>query len=331
MGLFDLFKKREPGTPWRNKEGELYCPGDDCPRKCDETCPIWCNTAALTYSQNNHSELAVGLFKKAIEIAPDYKEAWVNLAAVYGMQGNHIEAYKAYNAAYKIDGKYKNALYGLILSSANLGRLEEAMHYCLLYPQVGNPNEIKQIKEDIQAAIDKGKTTSRLTAMEMAIKIIAEARKNNILSPNDNFPHIPEIIIEAKRTCLVIFNEMIKLEAGRNPHVWLMWGVFAGIGAVHHWNIDWDSLKSKGIAETLLEPKGAFAMDEYVIDAIGLGWGTEKGEELNQSIAFISAWAMVEFIDKDENPANFRDIILELMQSMYIWGMVYEMERLGMR
>jgi tetratricopeptide (TPR) repeat protein len=330
MGLFDIFKKTTPGTPWRTNDGKLSCPGDSCPRDCDELCPIWCQTTAITYMQCGHHELAIEQFKKALTLAPDYKEAWCNLAAVYGTMNNHMEANKTYKAAYMLDKKYKNALFGLIISSKNLGQLEEALKYCEEYEKVGDSNQIKDMKNEIADLIKKGNTVRRESAIEMASKIIAQAREFNILGENNHLPHIPEIMVEGARTCQVVFNEVIKEEDGKNPRVWMMWGAFAGMGAVYHWHTDWDALKRKGIPETLLAPRGAFAMDEYVIDSIGLGWDTEEGKEFNQSIMFLTTWVLVEFM-KGLDESNFLQTALEVMQAMYIFGMVYEMERLGMR
>lgn len=329
MGLFDIFKK-STSTPWRDKSGKLGCPGDYCPRDCNEDCPIWCQTTAITYMQNGHYDLAITQFKKALTLAPDYKEAWVNLAAVHGTMNNHLEANKAYKAAYSIDKGYKNALFGLIVSSKNLGQLDEALKYCEEYEKVGDANQIKAIKDEITDLIKGGDVVRRETAIEMASKIINQAREFKILGENNHFPHIPEILVEGARTCQVVFNEVIKEQDGKNPRVWMMWGAFAGMGAVYHWHTDWDTLKKKGIPETLLEPRGAFAMDEYVIDTIGFGWDTEEGKEFSQSIMLLTTWVLVEFMNGVDD-SNFLQTSLEVMQAMYIFGMVYEMERLGMR
>ena len=91
-----------------------------------------------------------------------------------------------------------------------------------------------------------------------------------------------------------------------------------------------ERLKEKGIAETLLEPRGAFAMDEYVIDSIGIGFETEEGKKLAQEVFNLSMWTLVEFFGGCSAEILMR-IALEAMQSMYMFGMVYEMERLRMR
>lgn len=119
MGLFD-FKKRQK-VVWRDRNGKIMCPGDKCPKSCDESCPIWCQTLAINAFQTGQDATALNLLKKALAIAPDFKDAWVNLASVYGHMNNHLEANKAFKTAYAIDNNYKNAFFGLIVSSKNLG------------------------------------------------------------------------------------------------------------------------------------------------------------------------------------------------------------------
>ena len=75
-------------------------------------------------------EAAIGHFKRALAIAPDYKEAWTNMATAYGRLGNHIEANKGFKKAHDLDPKYKQALVGLIYSHRNMGQFEEAYKYC---------------------------------------------------------------------------------------------------------------------------------------------------------------------------------------------------------
>lgn len=79
-----------------------------------------------------------------------------------------------------------------------------------------------------------------------------------------------------------------------------------------------------------MERRGVDEMDDYVTDAIGIGYETSAGKKLSKEINSLAMWAFFEFIHE---PAKDESILIEfeLMQSMYIFGMVYEMERLGMR
>ena len=99
---------------------------------------------------------------------------------------------------------------------------------------------------------------------------------------------------------------------------------------VHHWNISWDSLEQKGIAKTLLEPRGAFAMDEYVVDSIGIGFESIEGKNFTQHVYNLAMWTIGQFFP-DPNDTDIMQVAMEAMQAMYIFGMVCQMERLGMR
>ncbi len=329
MGLFDMFRKNT-SVVWRDNDGKIYCPGDACPQKCDDSCPIWCQTMALTMMKMGEGSKAIEEFRKALTIAPDFKDAWVNMAAVYGSMNNHLEANKAYKAAYAIDKKYTNALFGLIISCKNLGQFEEALKYCDEFEVIAGKAEAEKLRKQIRDVQSAGNVTRQESAIDMAVKIISHARKSGILGQNDHFPNIPEIMAEGKYACQKIFRDLIKDENGRSPDLWLAWGAYAGMGAVYHWNIDWDSLQKKGVAETLLEPRGSFAMDEYVVDSIGIGFDTAEGKTFTQGVYNLSMWAISQFFP-GPNAQNAIQIAMETMQAMYLFGMVCEMERLGMK
>lgn len=107
-------------------------------------------------------------------------------------------------------------------------------------------------------------------------------------------------------------------------------GAYAGMGTVYHWNVDWNGLKSKSVAETLLEPRGSFVMDEYVLDSIGIPFDSSEGKVLSQDIYNLAMWTFIEFMKKAPREVAM-PIAMEAMQAMYLFSMVYEMERLGMR
>lgn len=322
--------KNKASVVWRNQDGIIACPGDDCPQKCDDTCPIWCQTMALTMMNMGQFVKAVTEYEKAVKLAPDFKEAWVNLGAAYGYCNCHSEAERAYKAAYDLDNNYKNAIYGLIIAYKNETQYEQALKYCDEYAQKIDKSEADKLREEILALQKTAEAARQDDPLEMALKIIERARQDGILTCNEQPPYIPEIIAEGQRACQKIHDELITDKDGRSPVIWLSWGAYAGMGAVYHWSKDWNSLKSKGVAETLLEPRGYFAMDEYVLDAIGVTYESPEGKKLSNYIRILANWAFVEFM-KDATEDNAMQIIMHEMQAMYHFGMVYEMDRLGMK
>lgn len=329
MGLFDIFKS-STSVVWRDKTGKINCPGDDCPQKCDESCPIWCQTMALTMMKMGEDQKAIEEFRKALTLAPDFKDAWVNMAAIYGGMNNHLEANKAYKAAYAIDKKYKNALFGLIISSKNLGQFEEALKYCDEFQALAGKAEADRLRSQVKQAQSSGNISRQETAIEMAVKIIDQARKDGTMGDNNKMPNIPEIMAQSKTVCSTILKDLMNSKEGNRPDIWLAWGAYAGMGAVQHWHLDWDTLRDKGIAETLLEPRGSFAMDEYVLDIIGIGYETEEGKVFQQNIYNLAMWSFSKFL-MDKSGGQMMESAFETMQAMYIFGMVLQMERLGMK
>lgn len=72
-------------------------------------------------------------------------------------------------------------------------------------------------------------------------------------------------------------------------------------------------------------------MDEYVVDSIGIGFNSPEGEALTQQIMSLSLWALEEFSKGTDQADKSMEMVLELMSAMYIFGMVYQMERIGMK
>ena len=123
------FLKKLFGEPdfYRDSEETIKCPGDKCIKtKCTEECPIDLNTKALVLMGAGKVEEAVQKFEKAIGLAPDFKDAWNNVGACYGMQGNHKRALECYQKAYKLDPQYGKALMGMIIANRDMKNYEEA-------------------------------------------------------------------------------------------------------------------------------------------------------------------------------------------------------------
>ena len=118
-----LWNKKDKRPAWRDASGHIVCTGNACPKNCDRSCPIWLNTVGLEMFQRGDLQGAIIALKAAIEIAPDFQDAFNNLGAAYG--------------TYEVNPRYAKAIYGLIISTKNLGMYDEALHYCDIYEQLG--------------------------------------------------------------------------------------------------------------------------------------------------------------------------------------------------
>ncbi len=132
MGLFD---RRKETVPWRNSQGQIAC-SNMCTWECDSIssptpeCPIAWHTDAMSSIQRGDLNKALAQELKAVTIAPDFKDGWNNLGAIYGQSGNHSKAKDSYLKAVALDPLYANAMFGLAVSCKNLGQKQEALSWC---------------------------------------------------------------------------------------------------------------------------------------------------------------------------------------------------------
>lgn len=157
MGLLDSFKKKKDDgkVVWRNAQGIIACPGDSCPKNCDDTCPIYLNTQAAMLMSIGQGVKAIPLYKKALEIAPDFYDAWNNLGGIYGERGEYQTAYDHYIKAHEYKPQKPNPVYGLMLTSRDLGLHEECIKWCDLYKTLSRDGRDVPIRNAALAKLGK--------------------------------------------------------------------------------------------------------------------------------------------------------------------------------
>lgn len=335
---------------WHDKTGKIICLGDDCKAKCDDRCPIWWNTRGVKYLTTKQPFPAISNLEKAIVIAPDFAEAYNNLGAAHGAVNHHQQAYDAYKKALSLKSPYPNALYGLIVSEKNLGMYQEALAHCDEYDNLPGCSSI-ELRAEIANLMNPQEHTD--SAQEPETKLIPEPEKepsgqenylvvaNELLEEGRNAGYIvseslsfiPELLVQADTVCEKIYNE-INDYCENNPganliSLTLTWAAIAGMGSVFFWDKDWNKLSADGIFETLTRARGLDEMDEYVLDTIGIGFSTSKGKEIVSFISGLSGYCMYRTVD-GRTEFGLEDVF-RAAKSMYTWGMVFEMNRLGMR
>ena len=70
---------------------------------------------------------AISVYEKAIELNPEYYEAYNNLGTALKDQGKLDEAIDAYNKAISINPDYAEAYYNIGFTLQGQGKLEEAI------------------------------------------------------------------------------------------------------------------------------------------------------------------------------------------------------------
>ena len=109
----------------------------------------------------------------------------------------------------------------------------------------------------------------------------------------------------------------------------LVWSAYAGMGSVWLLKKDGSKLLSNGIFETLTKARGLDEMDEYVLEEIGIHFSSAKGKELAKFLTDFSGYCMAQTVG--EKTEFTTEEILRAAKSMYIFGMVFEKDRLGIK
>ena len=171
-------------------------------------------------------------------------------------------------------------------------------------------------------------TTNYLEVAEVLLKDGRE--KGEIKSTEHAF--IPELIGLADDAISAILNDALDYCAGKDPqkalHITNVWAAFAGMGAVYYWDNDWPKLEKQGIYHSLTQERGWGKMDEYVLDTIGIPFESDKGKQLTKYLGYLS-WISLHHSFKSATKPGFKEILCSA-KAMFAFGMVYEMNRLGL-
>ena len=102
---------------------------------------VVCFNLANALYASGRREAAIERYRQAVEIDPDYVEAWSNMGSVLAEIGRKDEAVSAFQQALRTDPAYGNALYNLADTLDELGRQDEARGYWQAYlrQDVGSP------------------------------------------------------------------------------------------------------------------------------------------------------------------------------------------------
>lgn len=323
-------EKTAPSVPWRNSTGKIKCTKGYCNEECEseKNCPIMFNTIGITMFNMKQLDMAIDAFQSALALAPDFQEAQYNLGMSYGMSDQHQEAYTAFKAAYDMDKNSHKSLFNLIVAETNLGLKEDALKHCDEYdkfPECDSKDLRKKLKEQKE-------TSKESHYLDILPELLNIGRKEGFIRSED-IAYIPELLTLSADVCLKLCHD-INEYGKEHPEIDTLstsfqWCAYAGMGAVFHWNLNWDDLAKKGIYETLTEERGVYEMDEYVLDTIGIGYDSPEGEILLRHIIDI-ADRCIDIIAIDNGEIS-SEIVINAIKAMFIYGMIFEMNRLGMR
>lgn len=317
-------------APWRDETGKISCKGDDCLIECDENCPIFLNTIGLSLLKEEQYENAIEAFKDALHIAPDFLDAQNNLGTTFGMCNQHQKAYDAFLAAHKMKENYPNALFGLIVAETNLGLIDDALQHCNEYDMLPGCDSIK-LRQRLNQCNSITQNTSDPNFLDIVPGLIHLGNIEGFLTSQE-IPFVPEIVSLSDKVCMKICKAMQDSEKGHADNrayaFSLKWSAYAGIGAVYLWHTNWEDLKKKSLYEELVRERGIQEMDEYVHDLIGLPYESPEGELFTSHLTDATLLCM-DIVNEMYGKLNL-EIVKNATKAMFVYGMVYEMNRLGM-
>ena len=162
MALFNRKTNNQNSVVWRDASGKIACPGDNCPKDCDNTCPIFLNTSASMMLTIGQQDAALSVYKEIIEMAPDFYDAWNNMAAVYGGQRQYQKANECYAKAHELSPERPMPIYGLALTTKDLERYEECLKWCDEYDRIAKDHRLDGVRATALSAlgqpVQKGNT-----------------------------------------------------------------------------------------------------------------------------------------------------------------------------
>src|SRR5690606_23048004 len=88
--------------------------------------PVYYSNYGMFLGKQGRHKDAIKQYFKAVELQPDYAEAWFNLGVSLGQDGNLQEAEKAYIKAVTLKNNYIKAMYNLACVQEAQGKSDEA-------------------------------------------------------------------------------------------------------------------------------------------------------------------------------------------------------------
>lgn len=218
------------------------------------------------------------------------------------------------------------------MSSRDLKLFDECINWCDKYDKMSNDHACDSARAVAVSAL-KGESASEVishTPMDFCFDMLREGKCEGFVFADDTFPNIPEIACQAGAVAVELFNGLSELILDKLFPLTMMWAVYAAMGAVRCWYDDWDGLKKSGIVSALSSPRGLDNTDEYVMDYVGWKWGSDKSEKFRKHIQLGAVNALNLLTNNGENdlePAGYTNAL----QGMFYYGMIVEMNDLGMR
>lgn len=353
---------------WRMADGTIDCPGDTCPKTCDETCPIYCQTLAVPHFHNQNLKEVERLLRKAISLEPELSDSWSTLGTCRGIAGDNEEAYRCFKKAYDLGRRNQHVLDGLLVSCQHTKRPDEGLKYCAEYekydkaksdrvrkvfqkmktepPKTPNPPRTPNKEESTNQKKDDSDDYAFFAAaanavwdsdelIELIYHIVdllrIKGRSTKFYNrPVKGNPRIPELLCENPTVVGELCRELSSNGMGES-HLMVAGAFYVGHTAVTLWHLDWDKMKAVGVETMLTNPIVINRIVEFVNDLVNADSERhEMSAELHKLAHEALEMARQQFSYLPEDKAEVLTVVTAMM-AMNIFGMQHHMHDLGMR
>ena len=131
------------------------------------------------------------------------------------------------------------------------------------------------------------------------------------------FTFVPEVMILAPKLCPQIYQKIIRQV--NSPTACCGFSAYIAIGATYLWQNDFATFQNSDILEVLEKPRGFDCVDEYITDMAGF-----DHSKLEKHLQMVSVVAI-------GNTENVSSNFGKCMETMFHYGMVLEMNKLGLK
>lgn len=149
------------------------------------------------------------------------------------------------------------------------------------------------------------------------LNMLLEFGVNDGLLSEPKFTFIPEVMVHAPQLCPQVYKKVIRLV--NNPLVCCGFCAYVAIGATYLWHNDFATFQKADIVSHLEKPRGFDCMDEYITDMTGFDHSKIEKHLQMASVVAIG------------NTKDVKNNFEKCLETMFNYGMVLEMNKLGLK
>jgi len=109
--------------------------------------------------------MAISYFNQAVQIAPDFADAWSNLAAMNGSENKYREALECYTKAHELNPKKLPPIFGLAIVNRDLHQYEEAIKWCDEYDRHYKDHKVDGVRNTCISRIEENANKKGMEAL----------------------------------------------------------------------------------------------------------------------------------------------------------------------